>query len=193
MLHVSLHRRADLALTLGTSLQIKPSGDLPLLTKRTGGKLVIVNLQPTKHDKHAHLRIHSYVDEVMGQLMKLLGLEVPEWAGPTLCESSGGDQDILPFGAWKKEVKMELKIEENKHAVPKKRKKKEQDGEINCKRDVKVEEETKKEGKEAAFSHSQPIKTQKSSCEAHPLNGSSHNPTSSSAVNETDAEPQDKH
>ncbi|XP_048019292.1 NAD-dependent protein deacetylase sirtuin-6 isoform X2 [Megalobrama amblycephala] len=153
-------RRADLALTLGTSLQIKPSGDLPLLTKRTGGKVVIVNLQPTKHDKHAHLLIHGYVDEVMGQLMKLLGLEVPEWAGPTLCESSGGDLDILPFGAWKKEVKIELKIEENKDAVPKKRKKKEQGGEINCKKDVKVEEETKEEGKEAAFSDSRPIKAQ---------------------------------
>uniref|UniRef100_A0A673KIT3 protein acetyllysine N-acetyltransferase n=1 Tax=Sinocyclocheilus rhinocerous TaxID=307959 RepID=A0A673KIT3_9TELE len=86
-------RRADLALTLGTSLQIKPSGDLPLLTKRTGGKLVIVNLQPTKHDKHAHLRIRGYVDEVMGQLMKLLGLEVPEWAGPMLCESSEPQTD----------------------------------------------------------------------------------------------------
>ncbi len=114
-------------------------------------------------DKHAHLRIHGYVDEVMGQLMKLLGLEVPEWAGPTLCESSGGDQDILPFGAWKKEVK----IEENKHSVPKKRKKKEQDCEINCRKDVKVEEEPKEEEKEAAFSDSRPIKMQKSSCEAH--------------------------
>ncbi|KAK7163721.1 hypothetical protein R3I93_007702 [Phoxinus phoxinus] len=153
-------RRADLALTLGTSLQIKPSGDLPLLTKRTGGKLVIVNLQPTKHDKHAHLCIHGYVDEVTGQLMKLLGLDVPEWAGPTVCESSGGDLDILPFGAWKKEVKIELKIEENKHAVPKKRKKKEQGGEINCKKDVKVEEETKEEGKETALCDSRPIKAQ---------------------------------
>ncbi|KAG1969015.1 NAD-dependent protein deacetylase sirtuin-6 [Pimephales promelas] len=152
-------RRADLALTLGTSLQIKPSGDLPLLTKRTGGKLVIVNLQPTKHDKHAHLCIHGYVDEVMGQLMKLLGLDVPEWAGPTLCESSGGDLDILPFGAWKKEVKIELKIEENKHAVPKKRKKEEQGDEINCKKDVKVEEETKEGGKETPLSDSRPIKS----------------------------------
>lgn len=44
-----LRRRADLALTLGTSLQIKPSGNLPLCTKRKGGKLAIVNLQPTKH------------------------------------------------------------------------------------------------------------------------------------------------
>ncbi|KAK1790080.1 hypothetical protein P4O66_002385 [Electrophorus voltai] len=105
-------RRADLALTLGTSLQIKPSGDLPLLTKRSGGKVVIVNLQPTKHDKQASLRIHGYVDEVMSQLMRLLGLEVPQWAGPALCETSGGDADILPYGAWKKEVKLELKVEE---------------------------------------------------------------------------------
>ncbi|XP_073771607.1 NAD-dependent protein deacylase sirtuin-6 isoform X1 [Danio rerio] len=142
-------RRADLALTLGTSLQIKPSGDLPLLTKRTGGKLVIVNLQPTKHDKHAHLRIYGYVDDVMGQLMKLLGLDVPEWAGPTLCEDSGGDLDILPYGAWKKEVKIELKIEESNHTVSKKRKRKEQHAEEGYKNGVKVEEEMKEEGKES--------------------------------------------
>ncbi|XP_047225122.1 NAD-dependent protein deacetylase sirtuin-6 isoform X4 [Girardinichthys multiradiatus] len=145
-------RRADLALTLGTSMQIKPSGDLPLLTKRKGGKVVIVNLQPTKHvqqvtmvgcaafgctnrsekgihmygfpkdperrkkwlvqvsrsnltitrghnnrklcaDKHAHIRIHGYVDDVMKQLMELLGLEIPKWEGPTICESSTGPSE----------------------------------------------------------------------------------------------------
>ncbi|KAM9322028.1 NAD-dependent protein deacylase sirtuin-6 isoform 2-T2 [Pholidichthys leucotaenia] len=88
-------RRADLALTLGTSLQIKPSGDLPLLTKRKGGKLAVVNLQPTKHDKHAHLRIHGYVDEVMKQLMELLGLDIPKWEGPTVCESSTGSTTVI--------------------------------------------------------------------------------------------------
>nr|XP_054595001.1 NAD-dependent protein deacetylase sirtuin-6 isoform X2 [Nothobranchius furzeri] len=88
-------RRADLALTLGTSLQIKPSGDLPLLTKRKGGKVVIVNLQPTKHDKHAHLRIYGYVDEVMKQLMELMGLDIPKWEGPTVCESSGDPSESL--------------------------------------------------------------------------------------------------
>ncbi|MBN3303170.1 NAD-dependent protein deacylase sirtuin-6 [Amia ocellicauda] len=81
-------RQADLALTLGTSLQIKPSGNLPLITKRKGGKLVIVNLQPTKHDKQADLRIHGYVDEVMTLLMKHLGLEIPEWGGAVVCETS---------------------------------------------------------------------------------------------------------
>ncbi|XP_043391772.1 NAD-dependent protein deacetylase sirtuin-6 isoform X5 [Chelonia mydas] len=81
-------RKADLSVTLGTSLQIKPSGNLPLLTKRKGGKLVIVNLQATKHDRQADLRIHGYVDEVMTRLMKQLGLEIPEWTGPMVVESS---------------------------------------------------------------------------------------------------------
>uniref|UniRef100_A0A8C3SF05 NAD-dependent protein deacylase sirtuin-6 n=1 Tax=Chelydra serpentina TaxID=8475 RepID=A0A8C3SF05_CHESE len=81
-------RKADLSVTLGTSLQIKPSGNLPLLTKRKGGKLVIVNLQATKHDRQADLRIHGYVDDVMAKLMKQLGLEIPEWTGPAVVESS---------------------------------------------------------------------------------------------------------
>ena len=42
---------ADLSITLGTTLQIIPSGNLPV-TKKRGGKLVIVNLQP-------HLRYTS--------------------------------------------------------------------------------------------------------------------------------------
>ncbi|KFQ52187.1 NAD-dependent protein deacetylase sirtuin-6, partial [Nestor notabilis] len=79
-------RKADLSITLGTSLQIKPSGNLPLITKKRGGKLVIVNLQATKHDKQADLRIHAYVDDVMTKLMKHLGLEVPEWTGPMVVE-----------------------------------------------------------------------------------------------------------
>ncbi|KAJ8270066.1 hypothetical protein GJAV_G00109960 [Gymnothorax javanicus] len=100
-------RKADLALTLGTSLQIKPSANLPLTTKRNGGKLVIVNLQPTKHDKHADLRISGYVDEVMTQLLKLLGLDLPEWEGPTVCEiapeTSSAPQRLSPVSAPKTE------------------------------------------------------------------------------------------
>ncbi|PNJ18200.1 SIRT6 isoform 2 [Pongo abelii] len=81
-------RNADLSITLGTSLQIRPSGNLPLATKRRGGRLVIVNLQPTKHDRHADLRIHGYVDEVMTRLMKHLGLEIPAWDGPRVLEKA---------------------------------------------------------------------------------------------------------
>nr|XP_044991343.1 NAD-dependent protein deacetylase sirtuin-6 isoform X2 [Jaculus jaculus] len=83
---VKCKTNADLSITLGTSLQIRPSGNLPLTTKRRGGQLVIVNLQPTKHDRHADLRIHGYVDDVMTQLMKHLGLEIPPWDGPCVLD-----------------------------------------------------------------------------------------------------------
>ena len=75
-------RKADLSLCLGTSLQIVPSGNLPLATKRNKGKLAIVNLQPTKHDKKADLRIHTYVDDVMTQLCKLLNIKIPDFERP---------------------------------------------------------------------------------------------------------------
>lgn len=45
--------KADLSICLGTTLQIVPSGTLPLLTKRNKGKLVICNLQPTKYVRFA--------------------------------------------------------------------------------------------------------------------------------------------
>ncbi|XP_067331255.1 NAD-dependent protein deacetylase sirtuin-6 isoform X2 [Channa argus] len=110
-------RQADLALTLGTSMQIKPSGDLPLLTKRKGGKVVIVNLQSTKHDKHAYLRIHGYVDEVMKQLMELLGLDIPKWEGPTVCETSAAisesKADVKPAQGVKK-IKKDIITEQRK-------------------------------------------------------------------------------
>lgn len=44
-------------------------------------------------DKHAHLRINGYVDDVMKQLMELLGLEIPKWEGPTICESSSAPSE----------------------------------------------------------------------------------------------------
>jgi len=71
----SLHSNAaDLSICLGTTLQIVPSGTLPLATKRKGGKLVICNLQPTKHDKKADLVVNTYVDDVMRLLLKELNV-----------------------------------------------------------------------------------------------------------------------
>lgn len=51
-------------------------------------------------DKHAYLCIHGYVDDVMKQLMELLGLDIPKWEGPTVCESatptSESSADVKP-------------------------------------------------------------------------------------------------
>ncbi len=50
VLFITLYfRKADLAVCLGTSLQIQPSGNLPVFTVKNGGKLVVVNLQKTRH------------------------------------------------------------------------------------------------------------------------------------------------
>ncbi|KAF6204692.1 hypothetical protein GE061_018853 [Apolygus lucorum] len=71
---------ADLSVTLGTTLQIIPSGNLPLLAKkRENGRLVICNLQPTKHNKKADMVIHGFVDEVMRHLLEFLDLKVPDY------------------------------------------------------------------------------------------------------------------
>ncbi|KMZ04461.1 NAD-dependent protein deacetylase Sirt6 [Drosophila simulans] len=71
---------ADLNIALGTTLQIVPSGDLPLKNLKRGGKFVICNLQPTKHDKKANLIVSSYVDVVLSKVCKLLGVEIPEYS-----------------------------------------------------------------------------------------------------------------
>lgn len=73
-------RAADLILCLGSTLQIVPCGALPLLAKKTGGKIVICNLQPTKIDKSANLILRAYVDDVMEKLMKRLGIAIPAYS-----------------------------------------------------------------------------------------------------------------
>ncbi|XP_078696572.1 NAD-dependent protein deacylase sirtuin-6-like [Branchiostoma floridae x Branchiostoma belcheri] len=88
-------RRADVAMVMGSSLQIVPSGNLPMLTKKRGGKLVIINLQPSKHDKHADLRIHGYVDEVMSMVMNQLGVSIPMYTGPSVVLESPARQRVM--------------------------------------------------------------------------------------------------
>ncbi|KAF8062076.1 SRT1 [Scenedesmus sp. PABB004] len=68
---------ANLALCLGTSLQIIPAANLPLRTVRAGGRLGIINLQATPKDKRADVVIHAKVDEVMAVVMQQLGVAIP--------------------------------------------------------------------------------------------------------------------
>lgn len=90
-----MSRASTLSITLGTSLQILPAANLPLLTKKNNGKLVIVNLQVTKHDKKADLRIYGYTDKIMKGVMEKLNIEVPGFVRPLVCEKSKNPNSIL--------------------------------------------------------------------------------------------------
>ncbi|KAF7636599.1 Deacetylase sirtuin-type domain-containing protein [Meloidogyne graminicola] len=69
-------RKADLFLCLGTTLQIKPVGDMPLICKRNGGKFVTINLQKTQHERKADLIINAKLDDVFHRVCNSLGVQL---------------------------------------------------------------------------------------------------------------------
>ena len=58
--------RADLFVTIGSSLVVYPAAAFPALAKRNGATLIILNLQPTQLDEVAELVIHQPIGEVLG-------------------------------------------------------------------------------------------------------------------------------
>ncbi len=61
----------DVMLVAGSSLEVNPVGDLPLLAKQNGAKLVFINLDKTDHDSIADVVIHANVVDVLPQLATL--------------------------------------------------------------------------------------------------------------------------
>jgi NAD-dependent deacetylase len=55
----------DLFLVLGSSLVVYPAAGFPLLAKRNGARLAIVNREPTDQDRYADLVIHDEIGAVM--------------------------------------------------------------------------------------------------------------------------------
>jgi NAD-dependent deacetylase len=61
-------RNCDLMLVIGSSLEVAPAGDLPLLAKKAGARIIIVNYEPTHLDYLADVVIHADVVDVLPQL-----------------------------------------------------------------------------------------------------------------------------
>ncbi|XP_071167921.1 NAD-dependent protein deacetylase Sirt7-like [Mytilus edulis] len=126
-------KKADLCLCLGTSLQILPCANLPLQVKRNGGKFVTINLQATKHEKKADMRIHERVDKVMIEVCRRLEIEIPEYDNPVIClESMHTEKSEEKLSVV---VRDELIMIENKDLVKKE----------DIKKEVKDENEFKEE------------------------------------------------
>jgi len=59
----------DLFLVLGSSLVVYPAAGFPLLAKRSGAKLVIVNREPTDQDVYADLVLHDEIGPVLSEVV----------------------------------------------------------------------------------------------------------------------------
>ena len=61
-----LTRDCDLFLSIGSSLVVWPAAGFPLLAKRSGAALVIVNREPTEFDELADLVVRHDIGDVLG-------------------------------------------------------------------------------------------------------------------------------
>lgn len=61
-----LSQGCDLMLAIGSSLVVWPAAGFPLLAKRCGAKLAIINIQPTDQDDHADLVLRFDIGETLG-------------------------------------------------------------------------------------------------------------------------------
>ncbi|MBL8537986.1 MAG: Sir2 family NAD-dependent protein deacetylase [Hyphomonadaceae bacterium] len=69
MLHASAEAEAcDLFIVLGSSLVVYPAAGLPLIAKRSGARLAIVNREPTEQDHLADLVLHAGIGAVMAEV-----------------------------------------------------------------------------------------------------------------------------
>jgi NAD-dependent deacetylase len=61
-----LTRKCDLFLAIGSSLVVWPAAGFPLMAKRNGAALVIINREPTEFDEVADLVVHHDIGDVLG-------------------------------------------------------------------------------------------------------------------------------
>ena len=62
----------DLFLVLGSSLVVYPAAGLPLLAKKSGAKLVIVNREPTDMDDEADLVLNAEIGALLTETLAMM-------------------------------------------------------------------------------------------------------------------------
>jgi len=61
---------SDLFVVIGSSLVVQPAASMPLVAKRNGAKLIIINRDPTSYDDMADLVIHGQAGSIMDNILK---------------------------------------------------------------------------------------------------------------------------
>jgi len=61
---------SDLLIVIGSSLQVSPANLLPMLAKKAGAKLLIINKEPTSADSSADVVLHGKVGTIFPVLLE---------------------------------------------------------------------------------------------------------------------------
>jgi NAD-dependent deacetylase len=61
---------SDLFIVIGSSLVVQPAASMPLVAKRNGAKLVIINRDPTPYDDMADMVIHGQAGPIMASILE---------------------------------------------------------------------------------------------------------------------------
>jgi NAD-dependent deacetylase len=64
--------QADLMVVVGSSLEIAPASDIPMIALQKGAKLIIINMEPTPLDKLAHVVLHEDAAKALPAIYKAL-------------------------------------------------------------------------------------------------------------------------
>ncbi|SPP95586.1 NAD-dependent protein deacetylase 1 (fragment) [Bradyrhizobium vignae] len=62
----ALSQACDLFIAIGSSLVVWPAAGFPMMARRAGARLVIINREPTDQDDIADLVIHHDIGETLG-------------------------------------------------------------------------------------------------------------------------------
>jgi NAD-dependent deacetylase len=60
----------DLFIAVGSSLVVQPAATMPVIAKRNGAKLVIINRDPTPYDDMADLVLHGQAGPILGTILE---------------------------------------------------------------------------------------------------------------------------
>jgi NAD-dependent SIR2 family protein deacetylase len=63
-------RKCDVMLVVGSSLSVNPAAELPVIAKRIGATLIIINKGPTQHDNLADVRIEAKSGEFLPKVVE---------------------------------------------------------------------------------------------------------------------------
>jgi NAD-dependent deacetylase len=68
-----LAEAADVVLVVGTSLVVYPAAEIPLVARRAGAPVIVVNAEPTPFDRLAEVVIHGRSGDVLPEIASLTG------------------------------------------------------------------------------------------------------------------------